>query len=113
MQRELKDKVVAWSNEEEKRRMKQRIKIKYGFQKCVGIIDGTLIVFHHMPLRYGDSTTVELFIPTLVGQVRRTITERPYCIICPWTATMLFPQNGWKKYTTDITGRTIMKAFTT
>ena len=35
--------------------MKQQIKIQYGFQKCIGIIDDTVIVLNNRPLQYGDS----------------------------------------------------------
>ena len=52
---DLEDKFVAWPDEKEKERIKTRIKLKSGFQNCIGIIDGTLIVLHHRPHLYGDS----------------------------------------------------------
>jgi hypothetical protein len=29
--------------------------LNYGFQNCIGIIDGTLIFLLHHPIHYGDS----------------------------------------------------------
>ena len=51
----LKEKIIIWPDEEEKERMKRFIKLKHGFQKCIGIVDGTLIVLHDRAHRYGDS----------------------------------------------------------
>lgn len=53
--RSLKKKYLAWPDEQARSEMKQRIKVQYGFQNCVGIIDGTLIFLQHRPRRYGDS----------------------------------------------------------
>ena len=51
----LKEKVIVWPDVEEKERMKVFIKCKHGFQKCVGIIYGTLIILHDRPHVFGDS----------------------------------------------------------
>ena len=37
---------VVWPVQEEKERIKSRIKLKSGFQECIGIIDGTLMVIY-------------------------------------------------------------------
>ena len=51
----LKEKVIVWPDEEEKERMKLFIKCKHDFQKCIDIIDGTLIILHDRPYVFGDS----------------------------------------------------------
>ena len=51
----LKEKVIIWPDAEEKERMKLFIKCKHGFQECVGIIDGALIILHDRPHVFGDS----------------------------------------------------------
>ena len=51
----LKDKVIVWPDAEEKLRTKLRIRERYGFQRCIGIIDGTIIILNQKPIRYGDS----------------------------------------------------------
>ncbi len=51
----LKEDVISWPTAEEKEIMKLEIKAKYGFQKCIGIIDGTIIILSQRPDRYGDS----------------------------------------------------------
>ena len=50
----LEKEVVKWPSEEEKASMKSRIKILYGFQNCIGLIDGTLIELDKKPSKYGD-----------------------------------------------------------
>ena len=51
----LKDEYIRWPNEEEKETMKMEIKFKYGFQNCIGIIDGTIIILDKKPLQYADA----------------------------------------------------------
>ena len=51
----LKEEVICWPDGKEKESLKLRIKISSGFQKCIGIIDGTLIFLHERPKKYGDS----------------------------------------------------------
>ena len=51
----LKDKFVVWPDAKEKDRIKCQIKLNHGFQQCIGIIDGTLIVLNQRPHLYGDS----------------------------------------------------------
>ena len=51
----LKDDVVVWPRGEEKDNLKTRMKVNFGFQKCIGIIDGTLIPLARRPTEYGDS----------------------------------------------------------
>lgn len=52
---QLKDAIVMWPDQEEREAIKRRIKVEYGFQKCVGIIDGTLVKLVNRPTKYGDS----------------------------------------------------------
>ena len=52
---DLKSDIVVWPSDEDKELMKARIKIEYGFQNCIGLIDGTLIELECRPSRYGDS----------------------------------------------------------
>ena len=52
---DLEQEHVVWPDKEEIERSKTRIKLKSGFQQCIGIIDGTLIVLHQRPHLYGDS----------------------------------------------------------
>jgi hypothetical protein len=51
----LKDGVIVWPTGEAKHQMKQRFRVCHGFQQCIGIIDGTLIVLSSRPTKYGDS----------------------------------------------------------
>lgn len=51
----LRHEVIRWPEDKEKDDLKKRMKIKYGFQKCIGIIDGTLIILDKRPTQYGDS----------------------------------------------------------
>ena len=51
----MKDKIIVWPDKEYRNQMKQRMKIEYGFQKYIGIIDGTLIFLNKRPTKYGDS----------------------------------------------------------
>ena len=51
----LKKQFIVWPDEKEKTRIKTQIKLDHGFQQCIGIIDGTLIVLHAKPHFFGDS----------------------------------------------------------
>ena len=51
----LKEDVISWPTAEEKEIMKLETKAKYGFQKCIGIIDGAIIILSQRPDRYGES----------------------------------------------------------
>eukprot|EP01035_Chromulina_nebulosa_P026346 gene26346-34467_t len=46
---DLKDDVVKWPNELERKEISRRNKIKYGFKHCVGVVDGTPVVFSQKP----------------------------------------------------------------
>eukprot|EP01035_Chromulina_nebulosa_P024106 gene24106-31321_t len=46
---DLKDDVVKWPNELERKEISRRNKIKYGFKHCVGVVDGTPLVFSQKP----------------------------------------------------------------
>jgi len=73
-----------------KKRTKQRIKIKYGFQKSVGIIDGTLIVLQNRPLRYGDLYWCRTNCYALNVQV-----------VCDDNRRVLYTYGGWPSSTHD------------
>ena len=49
------DELVSWPSLEGKSLMKEQIKVEYGFQNCIGIIDGTIIIMDEKPLKYGES----------------------------------------------------------
>ena len=49
------DELVSWPSLEGKNLMKEQIKVEYGFQNCIGIIDGTIIILDEKPLKYGES----------------------------------------------------------
>ena len=49
--RSLRNKVITWPDEKEKRRISRRIYKKYGFPNCVGIVDGTLLPLAFKPAR--------------------------------------------------------------
>ena len=51
----VRDEFIKWPSGEEKDKLKTRIKVNYGFQKCIGIIDGTLVILDKRPTLYGDS----------------------------------------------------------
>lgn len=51
----LKSDVIKWPSGDDRQNLKTRIKVNYGFQKCIGIIDGTLIILDRRPTKYGDS----------------------------------------------------------
>lgn len=53
--KELKDEIVFWPDNEERADIKRRIKVKHGFQNCIGIIDGTLLGLAFKPSRFGES----------------------------------------------------------
>lgn len=50
----LKDRVIVWPEGDARNEMKRRIKVRHGFQNCIGIIDGTLIILSTRPTEYGD-----------------------------------------------------------
>jgi hypothetical protein len=41
----LRDEVVSWPSEDDKKSISRRFLIKYGLPNCIGIIDGTIIFF--------------------------------------------------------------------
>lgn len=45
---------TMWPSCEEREAIKRRVKIMYGFQNCVGILDGTLFILDKRPSVYGD-----------------------------------------------------------
>ena len=51
----LKDDVIMWPKASEREAMKTQIKVLYGFQNCIGIIDGTIVILDKRPSYYGDS----------------------------------------------------------
>ena len=51
----MKADIIRWPDAEERARIKKEIKINYGFQQCIGIIDGTIIVLCQKPSYYGES----------------------------------------------------------
>jgi len=51
----LKEEVIMWPKSSHREAMKKEIKILYGFQNCIGIIDGTIIILDKRPSYYGDS----------------------------------------------------------
>ena len=80
----LKEKVIVWPDAEEKERMKLFIKCKHGFQKCVGIIDGTLISLHDRPHVFGDSYWT-----------RRTCYALNVQVICDHKSRVTYGYGGW------------------
>jgi hypothetical protein len=50
---ELKEEVVAWPNEDDKKEMKARLSA-LGFRHCIGIIDGTLVVLDFQPEKFHE-----------------------------------------------------------
>ena len=51
----LKEEVIMWPKSSHREAMKTEIKILYGFQNCIGIIDGTIVILDKRPSYYGDS----------------------------------------------------------
>lgn len=51
----LKENIITWPDDDEKEDIKRRIRVRYGFQNCIGIIDGTLIGLFQKPSVYGES----------------------------------------------------------
>jgi len=51
----LKEEVIIWPKSSHREAMKTEIKILYGFQNCIGIIDGTIVILYKRPSYYGDS----------------------------------------------------------
>ena len=86
----LKDKIVVWPDKEEKEWIKKFIKLKHGFQKCIGIIDGTLIVLHDCPRIYGDSYWCQKDCYSLNVQV-----------ICDDKGRVIYVYSGWPGSTDD------------
>ena len=80
----LKDKVITWPTQAQKERMKLEIKTKYGFQKCVGIIDGTIIILQNRPVKYGDSYYCRKNVYALNVQV-----------VCDQKCNVLYYYGGW------------------
>ena len=58
----LKLKIIVWPDVEEKERMKRFIKLKHGFQKCIGIIDVVHLLFYMIDL-------IDMEIHTGVGEI--------------------------------------------
>ena len=88
--RSLKDTYIVWPSGSEKEEMKQRIKVKYGFQQCIGIIDGTLIVLATRPQEYGDSY-----------YCRKNCYAINVQIICDDKANITYVYGGWPGSTHD------------
>ena len=80
----LKDKVITWPTQAQKERMKLEIKTKYGFQKCVGIIDVTIIILQNRPVKYGDSYYCRKNVYALNVQV-----------VCDQKCKVLYYYGGW------------------
>ena len=81
---ELKDKVVIWPKGEKKETLKREIKCNFGFQRCIGIIDGTIIILNDRPLKFGDSYWCRKHCYSLNVQV-----------ICDHNARVLYYFGGW------------------
>ena len=47
----MKDEVIPWPTESERREMKNRVGVLHGFKNCIGIIDGTLIPLEARPTK--------------------------------------------------------------
>ena len=76
--------VIKWPTEQEKNAMKLEIKTRYGFQKCVGIIDGTIIILNQRPQKFGDSYWCRKCVYSLNVQV-----------VCDHNCNILYYYGGW------------------
>ncbi|KAJ0394561.1 hypothetical protein ATCC90586_002756 [Pythium insidiosum] len=50
----LEDKVITWPDSDERRQISRRIREKYAFPNCVGVIDGTLLPLEAKPVVNGE-----------------------------------------------------------
>lgn len=50
----IKQEVIPWPGEDERREIQERIGVEFGFRRCVGILDGTLIFLQDKPEEYGE-----------------------------------------------------------
>ena len=51
---EIKDSVITWPDEEERLLIGDRMESKFGFSKCVGLVDGTLFPLEYKPKSNGE-----------------------------------------------------------
>ena len=51
----IKEEVIMWPKSSHREAMKKEIEILNGFQNCIGIIDGTIVILDKRPSYYGDS----------------------------------------------------------
>ena len=86
----LKDIIIIWPEGEEKEEMKRRIRVKHGFQNCIGIIDGTLIGLAMKPSVFGESFFCRKHIYAINVQ-----------IICDDKGKIRYYYSGWPGSTHD------------
>jgi hypothetical protein len=86
----FKNDVVHWPDAQEKENIKSRIRVKHGFQNCIGIIDGTLIGLATKPSVFGESYFCRKHIYAINVQ-----------IICDDRGRIRYYYGGWPGSTHD------------